>query len=155
MFGINTYFLIVIGVVFSMMTAYFFYAQHEMKNMEQTIEAQKIQILSETTVIAQMKKDALDIKTANQKLSQIVQADQAQQNILETKLESLNGTPTKNAQQLQIAINQASANRTRCLALATGAAPLKNEVNKLCPQLLPQKKTVKAVKKPVTKKVAK
>ena len=143
MFGLNTYMLIGIAVLVAIMGIYFTYSQHEMKVLNQTIATQTIALKSQTLVIAQLKKDAVDIQATNAKLSTIVDVQTLQSKILQNKLNKLQGISTKKASLLQKLINDASKQRTRCIALATGAVPMKDETNRVCPQLLAPKKVKK------------
>jgi Tfp pilus assembly protein PilN len=150
MFGLNTYFTIGFAVILAMMGLYFVYSQHEIKNLEQTIATQQIALQDQTLVIAQLQKDAADIKKYNQTIDQIIQDQNVQAQTLQNKLNSLVGTPEEKAATLEKMINNAATLRVRCIALATGAIAKGGEVNKLCPQLLPKK--ISKLKKVVKKK---
>jgi uncharacterized protein HemX len=150
MLGINTYLAIALAVVMGIMGAYFFYSQYEIKNLNNLVQAQKTDILAQDDYINQLQKDAKDIQVANQTLSQVIESQNSQTQVLENKLNALKGTPAQKMAALEKIINLASTQRMRCIAIATGAVPVKNETNKVCPQLMPKK--VSSVKKVVKNK---
>lgn len=139
MFGLNTYMLIAFAVAASIMLGYFSYSQYEMKKLNQLVEAQKTDILAQDALITQLEKDAKDIKEANQKLSNIIQTQNTQSQSLEEKLNKLKGTSPQKAAALERLINIASAQRIRCIAIATGAVVKDGEINGVCPQFMPKK----------------
>ena len=137
MFGLNTYMLIGMGVFLAMVGIYFTYSQHEIKALSQTIATQQVALQTQAKTIAQMKQDDIDQAAANQVLQNVYNANADQSLLLDQKLVKLAALNAKSLGQLQIKINKASQDRMRCLALATGASPNKDEKNAVCPQLLP------------------
>jgi cell division protein FtsB len=137
--GLTGYMMIGIGVLVLIFGAYFEYSQHQIKEYINTIALQNVQIASNTVQIKQLEKDAVDIKAANNKLTNIKQKDEAEKARLNNILRKLNSIPTAKANLLQDMINNGVKERLRCLALATGSPPEPLEVNHLCPQLLPEK----------------
>lgn len=139
MFGMSKYLLIGMAVMVAMFGLYFAWSQHQIKEYVNTIALQNVQIASNAVQIKQLEQDAADIKKANQELQLLKEEDDMQKASLNKILPKLNAISTKKAKLLEDLINNGTKNRLRCLALATGSPSELNEINKLCPQLLPKK----------------
>lgn len=97
-----------------------------------------IQTMAE--VIEQKKKDAEDIRTANQKLAETRRKNEEKIENLEIKLNALKlgyaGVHAPSETEAQV--NKLIADQLRCIEITTGATTAPGEVNEMCPELMPQ-----------------
>lgn len=115
---------------------YFSYSQKEIKNLNNTITMQEIAIKSKDNEIKTLKDDTKRIQEINKEISETKDKSSEQYRKLSDTLTKLDRVHTSKAGLLEKIINQASKDRTRCFELAMGVKPLKDEKNRVCPQLL-------------------
>lgn len=111
------------------------------KNDEQlqVITAMKISDAAQKAAIAQLQADSQAIQDINANLNSVETADQQQAMKLAQTLAKLDAAAIAHPDMVEKAINKASLERNRCIALITGAAKLKGEKNSVCPQVLERK----------------
>jgi len=129
--------LAVISLLILAAVGYFFYSQNKIQSLQATALTYQVQVAQDKDTIAGLTKDVAQIQSINKDLNIKTAANTQQAMILDNKLMKLADAAKKNPGAVEKIINQATKDRFRCFALATGSPPLKNEVNKVCPQLLP------------------
>lgn len=142
LFGGNSlgmYLAIALAVVVLMSGIAIRYELHEIENKQTQITALTISNAEQKKAIDQMAADTKHIQEIDNTLTTIERSNNASAAKLSDTLQKLKDAATKNPAAVEKAINKASNDRNRCLALVTGAAKGKKETNRLCPQVIERK----------------
>lgn len=127
-----------IAVVVAGMIGWYKHNETVLAELNRQVTVGKLAVESRDKVIASMEADVKQIKIINKNLEAARIADAAQKDNLQRKLSKLEKVTLGRKSLVEKKINAASKERNRCFALATGAIPLKDERNSVCPQLLPK-----------------
>jgi len=134
----------VVGIVFLVIVvgfaAYFNWSQHQLKLNAGKLAAYEISIQEQEKTITELFKNIEDIKAVSNRLTDIERNNFSQSQKLNQTLSKLENVAAARPGLVENLINNAAKDRNRCFALATGAVPEKNEKNRVCPQLLTEKK---------------
>ena len=133
---IASYMTIALVVLVLLLGGLVAWMKHDLKLEVQKNAVLQISVDQLNKVVASQKSDIAKIQLINQSLTETERADSQQQNVLVGKLGKLDAVAKKKPGLVTKIINKASDERNRCLALATGAKPLKGEKNSVCPQLV-------------------
>lgn len=137
--GVSTVELVVGGLAIAAVLGGIIYikmlrAEVDAATQRETVYKASISSLNQT--MDAMKLDVVKIQKVNQVLAANAAKNRDQKDALDIKLDKIDNIDVKKAKLLEDAINNASRERSRCAALATGATPMKKEVNRTCPQFL-------------------
>jgi multidrug resistance efflux pump len=140
--GTTPYFLSIIGVLIIGFTLYFFWAQASLASNTKKIAAYQMTISAYEKTLAQYGSDIKKIKNVNTELSKIERDSAESLDSLSTRLREFEGVVKQSkgnkdkTEAVKTTVNDNTKLRLRCLELATGAAPRKNEKNAICPHIL-------------------
>ena len=109
-----------------------------MEKQAKEILAYEITIDSQKKALVQLGVDIETIKQINSGLSNVERENAENASKLADKLSNLGTYAKEKPDIVQRLVNESADMRIRCFALATGAKPLENEVNNVCPHLLPK-----------------
>jgi hypothetical protein len=130
----------IIGIVFAVICGlfywYFSYSQAKIALLNKQVMAYEIANEEMTKVLEATQYDAKKIQELNQALRIVESEDYKRFKGLSDTLSKLDKVHTSKAGLLERLINTASRERNRCFEIVTGATPIKNEKNRICPQLL-------------------
>lgn len=133
---IASYMTIALVVLVLLLGGLLAWNKHELKLEAQKNIALQISVDQLNKIVASQKADISKIQQINQQLTDSERADSQQEVSLAGKLGKLDKVAKKKPGLVTKIINKASDERNRCFALATGAKPVKNEKNSVCPQLV-------------------
>ena len=136
--GSNVMMYVVVGMAVALLISAGVVKYEMNKNDQQlqVITAMKISDAAQKAAIAQLQSDTQAIQDINANLTDVESADAAQAMKLAQTLAKLDASAIAHPDMVEKAINKASLERNRCIALVTGAVKLKDEKNSVCPQVL-------------------
>ena len=125
-----------IAILLITFSSYFFYANWQFQKKDNMITATKLAVIEQNKLIEQQLEDITSIKDITRRLNENQQSLQTRERNLVSKLSRLQAIAIERPEMTEQLINNATIERIRCIALATGAMPRENEVNELCANLL-------------------
>lgn len=134
--GITTYLMVGVGVLTLAFGVYFFWSQAELSKRSAEITALAISNKNKDNALEQLGVDIESIKTINEQLADIERESARSAADLADTLSGLDRIAREKPKIVEKLVNDASKERNRCFALATGAKPEKNEKNDTCPHFL-------------------
>lgn len=115
---------------------YFWWSQNKLEKQAQELLAQKITIETQTKALESLKIDIDNIQNINRELTELERESNERLNKLQDTLRGLERLTIEKPEMVERLINDSVKQRIRCFELATGAKPLKDEKNDVCPQFL-------------------
>lgn len=137
--SLSMYLAIALAVVVLISGAAIKYELVQIENQQTKITALTISNEEQKLAIVQLQADTKHIQEVNNQLLGIERGDDNEAVKLSGTLQKLKDAAVKNPALVEAAINKASLDRNRCLSLVTGAPKLKDEKNRVCPQVLERK----------------
>ena len=134
----TTYIILGLSILISVGAIWFHNTENQLRQDASAKTALQISVDNQSVALAQAQTDANTIQDIDSALSILQQADAGQAMALLLALNKLDDYAVLNPSLVEAKINRGSDNRNRCLALATGAVPVKGEINPVCTQLLPK-----------------
>ena len=128
--------LIALMIVSGLFFGYFKYSQYKFEVYQSEISSLKVSNDALKNQVDTMKVDFAKIRDINNTLVAQERENNKALEDLRVKLNKLEGATAGKPGLVEKIVNKASDERNRCFALATGAKPLKNEKNRVCPNLL-------------------
>lgn len=132
----NTWLLIALGGLILISGIYFKYSQGVIRELQSELVVTKISLETEKKHVKQLEADIILIQKITQDLTDTERKNSQRESELAKTLTKLEKVAKSKPKLVENLINNASKERNRCIELATGATPLKNEKNSVCQQLL-------------------
>lgn len=129
---------LIIGMAFLVLVSgiYFKYSQNVIKGLQEQVVVLTVSLETQKKHVASLEKDITLMKKINKELTDQERTAAKKESELAKKLQKLKKVAKAKPKLVEDIINDASKERTRCIELATGAKPIKDEKNSVCPQLL-------------------
>lgn len=132
----TTWIILALSALLSVGAIWFHHNENQLQLKSSEITALQISDANQKAALAQAAKDAETIQDISTQLITIERNNAGQAAELTAALAKLDALAVEKPSMVEAIINKASDERNRCLALVTGALPVKKEVNSICPQVL-------------------
>lgn len=128
--------IITVGLMIVGFAAYFKWSQSELQKQASKLTSYEITIKTQEKALVQMGIDSKLIVDINKGLLDVERLGAIRERELAKTLTKLERAASGKPKLVEKLVNDAGRARNRCIEIATGAPLMKNETNRVCPQLM-------------------